>query len=123
MIPDPHSVINPAYAEHYRKKQEEADRVKAEYIGFVENGHKVSFAGKTFVFDNSINTSKFADRLASAGGIVKNEVSGNVDYFIVYTGGKELYTVSKGWKKAVELQQKGKSIKIVDLKDFLEAIL
>ena len=123
MIPSPYSVINPAYAEVYRKKQEEADRVRAEYIGFVDTTHKVSFASKTFAFDASINTGKLSDKLADKGGEISKNINGNIDYFIVYTGGKELYTVKAGWQKVVDYNKKGKSIKIIDLKDFLEALL
>lgn len=123
MIPSPYSVIDPAYAEVYRKKQEEADRVRAEYIGFVDTTHKVSFASKTFAFDASINTGKLSDKLADKGGVISKNINGNIDYFIVYTGGKELYTVKAGWQKVVDYNKKGKSIKIIDLKDFLEALL
>ena len=98
-------------------------RSRAEYIGFVDSSHKISFAGKTFVFDASINTDKLTDKLSKAGGSISGSVNGNVDYFIVYTEGKELYTVKAGWQKAVDLQKKGKSIKIIDLRDFLKALL
>ena len=123
MIPYANSVIAPGYEEYYRKKQEEADRIKAEYIGFVDTTHKVSFEGKTFAFDASINTDKLTDKLAAAGGKITNTINGNIDYLIVYTDGKELYTVKAGWQKVVDYNKKGKDIKIIDLKDFLEALL
>ena len=122
MIPDSHAKIQPAYVEYYRKKQEEADRIRAEYIGFVDTTNKISFAGKTFAFDASINTDKLSDVLSKAGGSIGGTVNGSIDYFVVYTEGKELYTVKAGWQKVVDLQKKGKSIKIIDLRDFLKAL-
>ena len=36
---------------------------------------------------------------------------------------KSCQTYKAGWQKVVDYNKKGKSIKIIDLKDFLEALL
>lgn len=66
--------------------------------------------------------SEFTSKLLSIGGIVKNSVTSKTDFLIVGSKGSERYNFGNYGtkvKKALELQEKGKHIKIIKEEDML----
>ena len=66
--------------------------------------------------------SEFTSQLISIGGIIKNSVTSKTDFLIVGSKGSERYNFGNYGtkvKKALELQENGKHIKIIKEEDML----
>ena len=81
-------------------------------------GKQICLSGNFY----SCSKSDMAERLKSIGANIKSDVSSKTDYVIVGNGGNEKWSCGNYGnkiKKALELQEKGKNIKIIKEEDIL----
>ena len=92
------------------------------YAASVEKNSGIVFAGKTFVLSGVSeeilvdgNVVPVEKNILDQGGVIRQKVSGKTDYLIV----DPRWAGESKTKNALEQQNKGKSVKIVLLEDFL----
>ncbi len=121
------------FDEEMRKRREDYKKEREEFLKHLDYVTDIDINGKIIVFDSSIETppayipryspsNPIVKQVMDKGAIVRQDVSGKTNYFVVGIDGEYLHTVAKGWKKAVELQGKGNPIKIITVKNLLDEL-
>ncbi len=121
------------FEEETLKMMEESKKEKEEYLKYLDHVTDIDINGMILVFDSSIETppayiprysinNPIVKQVTDKGATVRQDVSGKTNYFVVGIDDESLHMVAKGWKKAVELKQKGNPIKIITVKNLLDEI-